>query len=90
MDGGMVAYRSLLDEVSLILLTWKGTMVEDEFGANIKTSLWASRLLHENPELLKTAHSAFIASGSSLILSATCVEFIFPFPFCLSYSICVV
>ncbi|KAL2423338.1 hypothetical protein ABEF95_006704 [Exophiala dermatitidis] len=65
--------RDLLGRNILLLDGGLGTTLEDEHGVrfSVKTPLWSSHLLVENPSLLRVVQRDFANAGADIILTAT-------------------
>ncbi|OCH91677.1 Homocysteine S-methyltransferase [Obba rivulosa] len=55
----------------LILDGGLGTTLEDTFHQNISSPLWSAKPIDEEPEIIVSAHLAFLRAGADVILSAT-------------------
>ncbi|CDZ98845.1 Homocysteine S-methyltransferase [Phaffia rhodozyma] len=53
-----------------------GTTLRDTFKRNCEGDLWSSRLLAEDPDVIKQAHLAFFEAGAEIVLTCTYQAFI--------------
>ncbi|KAI0829785.1 Homocysteine S-methyltransferase [Trametes gibbosa] len=55
----------------LILDGGLGTTLEDDFHQDISHALWSAKPIDENPEVIISAHLAFLRAGANVILTST-------------------